>query len=200
MKTLLSGLNLKLLQSAGFRAMQTAVHRLTTLCDCASPAKLGCFFCTLASNNMLSVLLQTSKTNLYVFDADGNMTGALEGKMPQLETLEYTLNITFNAKFYLSSSSSLFGHLSTGLAPGERIYSVRYNGPMGYVVTFRQVLQLAMQLGKWRQEMYRSQSVEWQGQLSQRINVNQSALQFTVGPEVTVLRACADRNHICWHF
>mmetsp|Transcript_24878 Transcript_24878/g.51999 ORF Transcript_24878/g.51999 Transcript_24878/m.51999 type:complete len:238 (-) Transcript_24878:368-1081(-) len=46
----------------------------------------------------------TSKNNLYVFDADGNMTGALEG-----------------------------------LAQGERIYSVRYNGPMGYVVTFRQV-------------------------------------------------------------
>ena len=44
---------------------------------------------------------------------------------------------------------------STGLAQGERIYSVRYNGPMGYVVTFRQVLlncgglARAMELGMW---------------------------------------------------
>lgn len=45
---------------------------------------------------------------------------------------------TRNSLFVLDENLSLIGQV-TDLAPGEQVYSVRFDGPVGYITTFRQV-------------------------------------------------------------
>lgn len=45
---------------------------------------------------------------------------------------------TRNSLFLLDENLSLIGQV-TDLAPGEQVYSVRFDGPVGYITTFRQV-------------------------------------------------------------
>lgn len=52
--------------------------------------------------------------------------------------ISYSLSSTVNALFTLDESLQVIGSLRD-LAPGERVYSVRFDGPIGYFVTFRQV-------------------------------------------------------------
>lgn len=56
----------------------------------------------------------------------------------RIATTAYRNSTTENNLYILDENLKPLGELE-GLAPGERIYSVRYMGDMGYVVTFKQV-------------------------------------------------------------
>jgi uncharacterized secreted protein with C-terminal beta-propeller domain len=98
-------------------------------------------------------------TNIYKFDianpdlpltAMGAVRGATLDQFSLDETASGLLRVATTSGFGDNSSSNVFvlaaggGNLRTvgrvtGLAPGERIYSVRFAGDRGYVSTFRQV-------------------------------------------------------------
>ena len=63
-----------------------------------------------------------------------------------------------NNLYVYSDKMELLGSV-TGLAPRERIYSVRYNGERAYVVTFRQV---CMRVKKTSGTAFRSNGCYWQ--------------------------------------
>ena len=61
----------------------------------------------------------------------------LDGNLRVAATAEYPVKGVSNNLYVLDSGMRQIGRLE-GLAPGERIYSVRYLGEMAYVVTFRE--------------------------------------------------------------
>lgn len=61
----------------------------------------------------------------------------LDGNLRVATSAEYPVKGASNNLYVLDGGMRLIGSLE-GLAPGERIYSVRYLGEMAYVVTFRE--------------------------------------------------------------
>ncbi|MFM9059669.1 MAG: beta-propeller domain-containing protein, partial [Planctomycetaceae bacterium] len=110
--------------------------------------------------NWWDVLDQTWTTNIYMFDLGGDALPLVAlGSVPGMainqfaldETADGFLRVATTSGWGDAASSGVFvlavsagGNLRTvgsvtGLAPGERIHSVRFIGDRGYVSTFRQV-------------------------------------------------------------
>jgi uncharacterized secreted protein with C-terminal beta-propeller domain len=62
----------------------------------------------------------------------------LRDESHDVETYQYDDTVPTNAVYVLSPSLTALGSIE-GLAADERIYSVRFTGPVGYMVTFRQM-------------------------------------------------------------
>lgn len=91
------------------------------------------------------IKLSVNKTELS-HTAGGRVDGYVDGQFAfsekngnlRVATTADTQNGSRNNMYVLDQKLNIIGSLE-GLAPGERIYSVRYMGDMGYIVTFKQV-------------------------------------------------------------
>lgn len=95
------------------------------------------------SNTIYKFNLDNSKI---VLQCSGNVIGDLNNQFSldeydgnlRIATTSYVNNETSNNLYILDENLNEIGKIEN-LAPGERIYSVRFMGKIGYVVTFKQV-------------------------------------------------------------
>jgi uncharacterized secreted protein with C-terminal beta-propeller domain len=62
----------------------------------------------------------------------------MRDEIRDFEDIQYSDNTMTNALYILDPSMKLIGSIE-GLAKGERIYSARFTGPVGYMVTYREM-------------------------------------------------------------
>jgi uncharacterized secreted protein with C-terminal beta-propeller domain len=117
----------------------------------------GSFFTAISTGPMPAIMSPASgqDTLLYrVSIADGKIEAAAQGSVPgvllnqfsldeynghlRVATTSWVNNVQANNVYVLDSTMAVVGKIE-GMAPGEKIYSARFMGDTGYIVTFEKV-------------------------------------------------------------